>query len=71
MARIETGPRYRVVIIESERGWGSKVDETIDFDNEPEAVEYSNNYNKTHNPDMGKGGFVPDWYMVARYEGRV
>jgi hypothetical protein len=59
---ISNGP-WRVSIIESERGWGSKVDEIIEFATEAEAVSYVTNYNTKHNPNLG--GPVPDWYMVA------
>ena len=58
---------FRVDIIESERGWGSKIDETIYFDNEQEARQYVIDYNlKWNNKD-----YVPDWYMVAEYRGEV
>jgi len=53
---------YRVDIIESERGWGQKVDETIYFDNESEARDYVKQYNDKHNPPVQ---VVPDWYMYA------
>lgn len=57
---------YRVDIIESERGWGQKVDETIYFDNESEARDYVKQYNDKHNPPVQ---VVPDWYMYAKYVG--
>lgn len=57
---------YRVDIIESERGWGQKVDETIYFDNESEARDYVKQYNDKHNPPVQ---VVPDWYMYATYAG--
>ena len=68
MPRIEK-PKdaYKVIIIESERGWGQKIDETIYYDNEAEAIKFVNDYNKKHNPP----GPAPDWYMIARYEGKV
>ena len=65
MARVELKTAYRVDIIESERGWGSKIDETIYFDNEAEARRFVESYNQ----DLPE--HVPDWYMMARYEGRV
>lgn len=58
---------YRVDIIESERGWGSKVDETIYFDNEAEARQYATDYNLKYNTAK----VVPDWYMRAEYAGKV
>jgi hypothetical protein len=71
MARVELKPTFQVDIIESERGWGSKVDETIYFDNQEEAVKYANDYNDKYNPPLKAGEGVPDWYMYARYAGRV
>ena len=70
MPRIELQTAYKVEIIESERGWGQKVDEVIYFDNEPEAIAYAADYNKKYNPPLKKGEHVPDWYMAAYYVGR-
>ena len=68
MPRIEKPQAaYKVVIIESERGWGQKVDETIYYDNEAEAKQFVKDYNEKYNPP----GPAPDWYMMAHYEGRV
>jgi hypothetical protein len=53
--------KYCVNIIESERGWGQRVDEQKIFDTESEALEYAANYNKTNNAKT-----VPDWYMYAQ-----
>jgi hypothetical protein len=58
---------YKVTIIESERGWGQKIDETIYFDNAAEAKAFAQEYNDKHNPP----GPAPDWYMMAVYEGKV
>jgi hypothetical protein len=66
MARIEKPTAYRVDIIESERGWGSKVDETLYFDNEAEALEYCRNFNARNTAAV-----APDWYMRADYCGRA
>ena len=60
------GYAYRVDIIESERGWGSKVDETKYFESEAEAKEFCKEYNSTNPP-----GPAPDWYMQANYVGRT
>ena len=54
---------HRVDILEYERGWGSRVDESIYFDTEQEARDYATTYNKTHNT----APTAPDWYMVAVY----
>ena len=67
MAQITKPIAYRVDIIESERGWGSKVDETLYFDNEEEARKYVVGYNAKYNTSKE----VPDWYMVAEYCGKV
>lgn len=66
MARIDRPVGYRVDLIEFERGWGSKVDDTIYFDNEEEALRYCENFN-ARNCDNE----VPDWYMIADYRGRA
>jgi hypothetical protein len=68
MARIERLPTaYRVDMIESERGWGQKLDETLYFDNEAEARQYAKDYNLKHN----NKDYVPDWYIRADYVGKV
>lgn len=67
MAQITKPIAYRVDIIESERGWGSKLDETLYFDNEAEARKYVADYNAKYNTSKE----VPDWYMVAEYCGKV
>ncbi len=67
MAQVTLQKAYRVDIIESERGWGSKIDETIYFDNELEARLYVKTYNDKYNPP----GPTPDWYMVAEYCGKI
>jgi hypothetical protein len=54
-----TGP-WRVVVIESERGWGQKVDMYRRFATEEEALAYQRDFNKTNPP-----GLAPDWYMQA------
>lgn len=58
---------YRVDIVEYERGWGSKIDETLYFVTEKEARDHVTEYNKKYNTEKA----VPDWYMVAQYIGKV
>lgn len=58
--------KYEVDLIESERGWGQRVDETRYFDTEQEAKEFVTEYNKQNDATT-----VPDWYMYARYNGLV
>jgi hypothetical protein len=60
MAEIKMGSVYRVDIIESERGWGRKVDEQKFFDNYEEAESFMEKYNADLPP-----GPAPDWYMQA------
>jgi len=51
---------YEIAIIESERGWGSKVEDyvyTITLDKADKFVE---DYNSKNNSPV-----VPDWYMYA------
>jgi hypothetical protein len=66
MARIDRPTAYRVDLIEYERGWGSKVDETLYFDNEAEAREYASTFNARNTATT-----VPDWYMIADYRGKA
>ena len=55
----------KVFIIESERGWGQRVDGTKEFTTRKEAAEFCKEYNNKHNPPMD---VAPDWYMYARIE---
>lgn len=57
--------KTKVYIIESEVGWGQKVEETIEFDSRKLAVEFCRDYNEKYNPPKYK---TPDWYMYARVE---
>lgn len=66
MARITKPVGYRVDLIEYERGWGSKIDETFYFDNEAEARKYCEDFNAKNTEKT-----VPDWYMIADYRGLV
>jgi hypothetical protein len=58
---------HKVEIIESERGWGSKVDEILYFKTEAEAKKYVAEYNAKYNNEPT----TPDWYMIAKYAGEV
>lgn len=55
--------KVKVLIIESERGWGQKVDEVKEFDTREEAEKFCKEYNSKNNEPT-----VPDWYMYARIE---
>lgn len=67
MSQIKLQAVYKVEIIESEAGWGSKVDDTLYFDNEAEARLYVKEYNNKWNNSTE----VPAWYMAAQYCGKV
>lgn len=58
---------FKVQLTEYERGWGQKPWDTLYFDNEAEARQYAADYNAKHNNKAE----VPDWYVMARYEGRA
>ena len=66
MAQITPPKAYQVDIVEYERGWGSRIDETLYFDDEAEAKKYVKDYNEKYNTAPS----APDWYMVAQYSGR-
>ncbi|MDD5149803.1 MAG: hypothetical protein PHC28_04895 [Flavobacterium sp.] len=50
----------KVYIIESERGWGQKIDEVKEFPDLETANKFINEYNSKNDLD-----YVPDWYMYA------
>jgi vacuolar-type H+-ATPase subunit C/Vma6 len=52
--------QYRVDLIESERGWGQRVDETKYFDELDEANAFVTQFNSKNDKDV-----APDWYMYA------
>lgn len=52
---------YKVVIIESERGWGQRVDEVKIFESNSEAEQFVNDFNAKNTLSH-----TPDWYMVAQ-----
>lgn len=66
MAEIKLNAVWAVDIIESERGWGSKIDETKLFDSKESADAFVKEYNKANTADV-----APDWYMAAQTPYRV
>lgn len=56
---MKTG-KYVVYIIESEAGWGQRVDSTEYFNDYEEAKTFVKSYNSHNNKKV-----VPDWYMYA------
>ena len=52
--------KWQVTIIESERGWGQRVDEVKTFKTKAAADKFVKEYNAHNNKAT-----VPDWYMYA------
>jgi hypothetical protein len=55
--------KFRVTVIESERGWGQKTEYQY-FDTVEKAIEYRDAINEVNEMES----VVPDWYMVAEKE---
>jgi hypothetical protein len=66
----KTNPRKRIKvnIIESEAGWGRKIDSTRTFETLAEAERFIKKYNKSNVEKFDKTGVVPSWYMVAELD---
>lgn len=56
---------WKVAIIESERGWGQKIDEVRKFSTYAEAKKFQDTFNKPNYEDWERTKRVPDWYMQA------
>lgn len=52
---------WKVAIIESESGWGQKVDEVKEFNSYEDAKKFQMEFNKENTETV-----VPDWYMYAQ-----
>lgn len=52
--------KFLVNIIESEQGWGSKIDEVKEFKTQKKADAFIKKYNAKNTEKE-----VPDWYMRA------
>lgn len=52
--------KFKVALIESERGWGQRIDEIEEYDTYEEAVARIKEVNAKNNLS-----YVPDWYMYA------
>jgi hypothetical protein len=61
-----TTKRWVVFIIESERGWGQRVDEKKFFESLDEATKFVTEFNSANDKPT-----VPDWYMYATDPERV
>lgn len=53
----------KVPVLESERGWGSKIDDHMVCLSISDAETFIKEFNADNNLDV-----VPDWYMVALAE---
>lgn len=53
--------KWTVTIIESERGWGQRVDEVKEFGDYDAARKFVDEFNAENDKDE-----VPDWYMYAQ-----
>jgi hypothetical protein len=51
---------WKVDLVESEAGWGQRVDEVKEFDTFEQALKYKGSFNAGNTLD-----YVPDWYMYA------
>ena len=50
----------KVAIIESEAGWGRKIDEIREFETMEEAEDFVDDFNSYNTATK-----APDWYMIA------
>lgn len=66
MPEVKIPTAFKVEVIESERGWGQRLDEVKYFDNRDEALSFVRTFN-AQNTAID----VPDWYMYASYCGKV
>ena len=57
--------KYKVCVIESERGWGQKREYEY-FDTAEKAIEYRDRINANNTAPS-----APDWYMMAEQEIRI
>ena len=51
---------FKVAVIESERGWGQKIDDYMITLTKEKAEEFIKEFNAYNDKDV-----VPDWYMRA------
>jgi hypothetical protein len=57
--------KFVVHMIESEAGWGRKIDEIKKFDTEQQAKNFVKKYNDKYNNKP----VAPEWYIKAEYIG--
>lgn len=53
--------------VESESGWGSRIDEQHLFPTKELALEFVKSYNQEYNSSP----VVPDYYIIQEYKGEV
>ena len=51
---------YKIAVYESERGWGSKIDDYMICLTYEDSIKFIEDFNSKNNLDT-----VPDWYMFA------
>jgi hypothetical protein len=54
---------YRIPVIESEKGWGRKIDDYMVCLTSEDCLEYKKDFNSENTDDV-----TPDWYMVVEGE---
>ena len=62
----EVKHEWAVDLLEYERGWGNRVDETRTFPTYEEAESFAKEFNSQNIEEV-----VPDWYMVASEPYRI
>lgn len=63
---MQTKDGWAVDILEYERGWGNRVDETKTFSTFEKAESFAKEFNSRNTEEV-----VPDWYMVASQPYRI
>ena len=58
------GRTVRVFLVESEAGWGRRIDEEVEFLTREEAERYTREYNECFN----RGPVSSEWSLVAKME---
>lgn len=66
MAEVKFKGLWRVDIIESEAGWGSKIDESKYYETEAEGKTFVKEYNDKYNPQLSPCEDTPSWYIIAQ-----
>ena len=56
--------KIKVLMIESDAGWGQKIDEVKEFDTKEAAIKFVIDYNKKYNNQAT----TPSWYIKAELE---